>query len=361
MVIGIDASKLNAVNPTGVEIATKELIRALLKLDRSNIYWLYSPTPLTLEWTNFENVKNIVVPAKKLWTLWTLSREIKKRPPEIFWSPSNFLPYNLPKKSVATICDLAFHLFPRSYSLKARALSYFTLNRAIKSTSKLIAISQQTKKDLKRYFKVPGENIEVVYLGVRQDLNHNEFDFAVTYPNLDKYFIYVGRLELRKNLPNIIKAFHQFIATADAPVKLVLCGSRGFGYSTIKNLVKKLKLEDKVIFLGYVDASHLPALYQKSLGVIFASQYEGFGLNILEGFASNVPVLTSNFGAMAEIAGGAALLVDPNHVDEIAESYLELYQNQNLRQVLIEKGQVRLQDFSWEKAAEKLMEIWKNL
>lgn len=360
MIIGIDASKLVAINPTGVEISTQELIKALLKLDRANIYWLYSPLPLVSQWTNFENVKNVVVPAKKLWTLYALSREIKKRPPDIFWSPSNFLPYNLPKKSVATVHDLAFHLFPRSYPIKARALSYFTLRRAIKSASKLVAISQQTKKDLKRYFKVPGEHIEVMYLGTR-DLPTSEFDFSVTYPELDKYFICVGRLELRKNLLNIIKAFHQFIVAVNTPVKLVLCGSRGFGYSLIKNLVKKLKLEDKVIFMGYVNVNHLPTLYRKSMGVIFVSQYEGFGLNILEGFASNVPVMTSNFGAMAEIAGNAALLVDPNKINEIANGFKELYQNENLRQVLIEKGQIRLQYFSWEKAAKKLIELWKNL
>jgi len=361
MIIGIDASKLLAVNPTGVEISTQELIRALLTLDRSNIYWLYSPAPLTSEWMGWENVKNIVVPAKKLWTLWALGQEIKKRPPAIFWSPSNFLPYNLPEKSVTTIQDLAFHLFPKSYSLKARALSYFALKRAIKSASKLIAISQQTKKDLKHYFKVPGEHIEVIYLGVRKDLHPSEFNFEITYPNLDKYFIYVGRLELRKNLPNIIKAFHQFITATGAPVKLALCGSRGFGYPLIKNLVKKLKLADKVLFLGYVEANHLPTLYQKSLGVIFASEYEGFGLNILEGFASNVPVLTSNLGAMAEIAGNAALLVNPYNVSEIADGFTCLYRDENLRRVLIEKGRIRLQDFSWEKAAQKLMEIWKNL
>jgi glycosyltransferase involved in cell wall biosynthesis len=361
MIIGIDASKLVAANPTGVEIATQELVKALLGLDHSNTYWLYSPIPLTSQWTTSPNVRNVVVPAKKLWTLWALSREIKQRPPEIFWSPSNFLPYNLPPKSVATIHDLAFHLFPKSYSLKQRALSYFTLKRAIKSASKLITISQQTKKDLKRYFKVPGEHIEVIYLDVRRDLHPSEFNFETTYTSLDKYFIYVGRLELRKNLPNIIRGFHQFMTATNAPVKLVLCGSKGFGYSLIKNLVKKLKFEDKVLFMGYVNANHLPTLYQKSLGVIFASQYEGFGLNILEGFASHVPVMTSNFGAMAEVAGSAALLVDPKSVDEIAQGFRELYQNENLRQVLIEKGKTRLQDFSWENAAKKLMEIWKNL
>lgn len=360
MIIGIDASKLLAVNPTGVEIATQELIRALLKLDRQNTYWLYSPLALSPIWTEFENVKNVVVSARRLWTINALSGELKKRPPEVFWSPSNFLPYNLPKKSVATIHDLAFHLFPKSYSLKTRALSYFTLQRAIKSASKLVAISQQTKKDLKRYFKVPGERIEVMYLGVK-DLPSTEFDFSATYPNLDQYFIYVGRLELRKNLLNIIKAFNQFVTNTNAPVTLLLCGSRGFGYTSIKKLIKKLKLEDKVLLAGYVPANHLPALYQRSRGVIFASQYEGFGLNILEGFALGVPVMTSNFGAMAEIAGNAALLVDPKNVNEIAHGYRELYKNENLRQVLIEKGKVRLQDFSWEKAAGKLVEIWKNL
>jgi glycosyltransferase involved in cell wall biosynthesis len=360
MIVGVDASKLLATAKTGVEVSTTELIRALLKLDTENTYWLYSQSPINgIEFN--ERIKNVVVPGQRLWTLRALSSELKQRKPDIFWSPANFLPNNLPAKSVGTIHDLAFYLYPQSYPLKQRLLSLYTLKRAIKASAKLIAVSQQTKKDLKRYFNIPGENIEVIYHALRTDFGKPEIDLSVTYPGLNKYFIYVGRLELRKNLPNVIRAFVEFQKQTNEPVQLLLGGSRGYGYNRIIKLIKQLRAESSVIVKDYLPAEHLPTLYKKSLGLIFASQYEGFGLNILEGFAAGVPVITSDLGSMAEVAGGAALLVDPDDIDALSSGMLKLFNDPNLRQALIEKGKVRLAEFSWGRSAEKLMALWKNL
>lgn len=360
MIIGIDAGKLLTPAKTGVEIVAAELIKALLAIDSDNTYWLYSPAKLP-GITESERVKNIVVPGRWLWTLRALSKELRKRPPDIFWSPSNFLPFNLPAKAVATIHDLAFYLYPQSYSLKARLLSLYTLRRAIKVSAKLIAVSQQTQKDLKRYFGVPGEQIEVIYHALRTDFDQPEIDLATAYPQLTKYFIYVGRLELRKNLPNIIRAFAEFQKEAGEPVQLLLAGSPGYGYRRIVQLIKRLKLESSIILKNYLAARELPTLYKRSLGLVFVSQYEGFGLNILEGFAAGVPVLTGGRGAMAEVADGAALLVDPDDISSIAEGMQKLFRDENLRRALIERGKARLSEFSWERSAYKLIELWKNL
>jgi len=360
MIIGIDASKLLTPAKTGVEVSTAELIKALLKLDQVNTYWLYSPALLP-EIGAGERVRNIVVPGKRLWTLRSLSGELKRSRPDIFWSPSNFLPFNLPAKSVATIHDLAFYLYPQSYSIKSRLLSFYALRRAIRVSAKLIAVSQQTKKDLKRYFNVPGEHIEVIYHALRTDFDRPDIDLAALYPRLTRYFIYVGRIELRKNLPNIIRAFAEFQKEAGEPVQLLLAGSAGYGYGHIVRLVKRLGLQDSVVLKDYVPAEHLPTLYKRSLGLVFASQYEGFGLNILEGFAAGVPVLTSDRGATAEIAGAAALLVEPDSIAAISGGMLRLYRDEDLRQALIDKGRVRLSEFSWERSAQKLIELWKKL
>lgn len=379
MIIGIDAAKLLATRPTGVELSTAELITTLLRLDTANTYWLYSPEKLT-NIVESDRIKNIVVPGKRLWTLRALSKEIKQRPPDVFWSPANFLPFNLPPKSVATIHDLAFQLYPQSYPILGRFLSLYTLRRAVKVATKLIAVSQQTKKDLKRYFNVPGEKIDVIYHALRSDFNQPdtrpngsagrepvilagkpEVDINHDYPQLTKYFIYVGRLELRKNLPNVVRAFAEFQKQVTEPTQLLLAGSKGYGYPSIVKLIKQLGIESSVVIKDYISAEQLPTLYKKSLGLIFASQYEGFGLNILEGFAAGVPVLTSDLGAMSEIAGGAALLVDPDDIDAISGGMKQLFQDENLRRVLIEKGTARLADFNWERSAEKLIELWKNL
>ena len=362
MIIGIDASKLVVDKKTGVEISTSELIKAILKQDKHNTYWLYSLNPLPKSYLINDRVKNIIVPGKRLWTLISLSKELKQRPPDIFWSPSNFLPYGLPNKSVATIHDLAFYLFPESYTLKNKLLSKLTLKRAIKHASVLIAVSKQTKKDLKNYFSVPGENIEVIYHSLRTDLKLEPIDFKKKYPNLNKYFIFIGRLESRKNLINIIHAFYKFNQINHNPdIKLFLGGSKGYGYRKIIKLIKKLKLEDKIIISGYINLKHLDTLYKNSLGLIFPSLYEGFGLNILEGFAASVPVMTSNLGAMREISNGAALLVDPFDIASITNGFKELAYNKNLRQKLIIKGKDRLADFSWEESANKLINLWDKI
>lgn len=360
MIIGIDASKLITGNPTGVEVVTADLISAILRNDKNNTYWLYSSKPLPEHWLKNDNVKNVVVPGKRLWTQLYLSHELKRRPPEAFWSPSHILPNNLPKKSVATIHDLAFSLFPQSYPLKEQLLSLLAVKKAIKHASQLVAVSQQTKKDLKKYFKVPGENIEVVYHALRSDFVSSDKDLATLYPGLDKYFLYVGRLELRKNLPNIIQAFALFNRT-HPEVKLVLAGGQGYGYATIKKLIKKTRLTDKVVLLNYIPAENLSALYKGAIGLVFVSQYEGFGLTILEGFASNVPVLTSNFGAMAEVAGPAGLLVDPKDTKAIAKGMQDLYTDEKLQEILIAKGKNQLLKFDWDKSAQKMIELWNRL
>lgn len=360
MVIGVDASKLSVTQKTGVEVATADLVRAILRNDDRNEYRLYSPAPIRLNFPWGDRAKNVVVPGKRFWTQRCLSQEIRKHPPDIFWSPSHILPNYLPKKCVATVHDLAFHLFPDSYSFKERWLSTWAVKKAIKYASRLIAVSQQTKKDLKRHFNVSGEQIEVIYHALRSDFVPANFDFAATFPSLEKYFLYVGRIELRKNLPNIIRAFAQF-APGHPEIKLALAGNSGYGYGKIKQLIKKLHLADRVVLLGYVAASQLPTLYRRSLGVVFVSQYEGFGFPILEGWTSNVPVLTANRGAMAEVADNAAWLVDPGDIAAIAQGFTNLLSDEGLRQRLIAKGKTRLSEFNWDKSAQKMIELWTKL
>ncbi len=360
MIIGIDASAFLASAPSGVEITTRDLIMAILKLDTINTYWLYSRALIRADLPWSEHVKNIVVPGKRFWTQTHLSRALKNQPPDIFWSPSHTLPNNLPKKSVATVHDLAWYLLPQSYAWKSRFLSAVAVRKAIKRTSKLIAVSQQTKKDLKKYLHVLGEQIEVVYHALRTDFYPTEFDFSTIYPELDQYLLCVGRVELKKNIPNLLKAFAEFRISHPA-IKLVLVGGAGNGYASILKLIKKLRLSGTVKLLNYVPDGHLPVLYQKSLGIVFPSLYEGFGMPILEGFASQIPVLTADMGATREIAGNAALLVNPNNISAIEFGLNQLVDDSALRSQLITKGQVRLKDFNWETSAQKVINLWKTL
>ena len=360
MIIGIDASKLSAPHKTGVEVATTDLIKAILRNDPVNQYRLYSALPIDQNLLLNERIQNVVIPGRRFWTQRYLSRELRKNPPDIFWSPSHMLPNFLPAKSVATVHDVAFRIFPESYPLKDAWLSNLTVRKAARRATKLVAVSQQTKKDLKRYFHIPGENIEVVYHALRSDFIAKEIDFSTAFPKLDKYFLYVGRVELKKNIPNLLRAFARF-SSEQADVQLVLAGNPGYGYAQIKRLIKKLHLDKKVICLSYVPTDNLPALYAHALGIVLVSRYEGFGFPILEGWASGTPVLTSDIGATAEVAGKAALLVDPRDVVAIQKSLTTLCVDSELRQILIARGKTRLTEFSWDKSAQKMIALWKNL
>ena len=245
MIVGIDGSAFLVNNKTGVEITTCNLISAIINKDRMNEYWLYSSRPIK-NLPNFDNIKNKIVPGKKFWTQYYLSRELKHNPPDIFWAPSHMLPNFLPQKSVATIHDLTWKIIPSIYSPINRLSSKLTIDRAIKYATKFIAVSEQTKNDLMIHFNIPKEKIEVVYHALNKDFLNttNKPSFEIKTP----YFLFVGRIESRKNILNIIKAYVEFAKT-NQEIKLLLVGSPGNQHKEAKALVKslglnKLRLED---------------------------------------------------------------------------------------------------------------------
>lgn len=354
--IGIDATSFLSKNKTGVEKTTCNLILAILDKDPNNTYWLYSNAPIP-KLLKCENAINKVVPGVKFWTQYYLSKELKNNPPDIFWAPSHMLPNFLPKKSVATIHDLTWKIMPQIYSFSKRFFSALTVNRAIKNATKLIAVSNQTKKDLIKFFEVPGEKIEVVYHAV-DDVNPEDIDSDI---KIDMpYFLFVGRIESRKNVLNIIKAFGGFQKN-NKETKLLLVGLPGNQYNQARSLVDELNLESSVQFLDYVSDGELVSLYKNAIGFVFPSLYEGFGVPILEAFALNTPVITSNIGAMKEVTGNAALLVNPGSSEDISNAMNKLFADNNLREDLISKGSRRLNDFSWGESADKMINLWKTL
>ncbi len=363
MIIGIDSNAFLIQQATGVEVTTCDLITAILEQDTVNTYWLYSAAPIQADLPWNERIKNIIVPGAYLWTQRHLSQALKNDPPDVFWSPSNILPI-CPKtiKCVATIHDLAWHILGKNYSFKNRIYSLLAVKRAIKRADKLIAVSQQTKRDLKKYFSVPGENIAVIYHALRTGFQPSGVDLKPEFPELDKYILCVGRIEDRKNLQNLIMAWAKF-HPRHSDIKLALVGwpTDKKYYHGLLALIKKLNLGGNVVLMNYVDQKYLPDLYKSSLGLVFPSKYEGFGMPILEGWASEVPVVTSDIGATREIANGAALLVDPYNIEAIAQSIAKIIDEPAVRQNLISKGKRRGEDFSWSTSAQKVIELWKTL
>lgn len=354
MKIGIDATALVSPQPTGVEVVTRELLRALLELDRANLYLLYTPRPLDNSWSRFSHATNRVLPPKRFWVLTQLAPAILEDQLDVFWSPSNLLPSKLPAKTLATIHDLATVYFPQAYSWKTRLLSWITLMRAAKAT-KVIAVSQQTKTDFLNRFKLKSDKVVVI----PNALPH----LPEVQPGVSQYGDYiltVGRVEARKNPVTAIKAF-ALIAPNYPKLKLVFAGSMGYQADAAKELVKTVGLEDRVEFLGFVNNIQLANLYLHAKLVLFPSLYEGFGLPVLEAFHYGIPVVASNTPAVAEVAGNGALLINPVDALEVSQAIVRLLEEPELRARLIEQGTERLNMYSWESSAAKLLQIINSL
>ncbi|MDP2721108.1 MAG: glycosyltransferase family 1 protein [bacterium] len=365
MVIGIDASRIAREEKTGTENYSINIIKALTSIDKKNRYVLYfNKLPRFFDISQ-TNVSTKILTLPRFWTQFRLAYECLVSPPDILFVPAHTIPViRRPSlKTVVTVHDLgeeflaAYHQFPQKIYLN------WSTRYVAAHASHIISISKFTKEDLKTTLKVPSKRISVVYEGIDKELFYQRDKDLIArtrakYGLAGKYFLYVGTIQPRKNLVRLIEGFAQAnLSDTD----LVLVGTKGWFYEDIYKAPEKFSVSNHVRFLGYVDNEDLPILYSGALGLTFPSLYEGFGLPILEAFACNCPVLTSNIGSMAEVADFAALLVDPLDVKDISFGLRTLAGDSKLREKMVEEGQKRAQDFSWEKAARETLRVFEKV
>jgi glycosyltransferase involved in cell wall biosynthesis len=243
------------------------------------------------------------------------------------------------------------------------------IERAIRRADIIFTVSEFSKRQIMNLMNFDESKIKVIYNGLDQSFLHPDpqADLTELFRKLNikskEYIAFIGTFEARKNIERLIQAFSIFKKRADINrphLKLLIIGKASSGMFSdrkqqIMNLIDRLNLKEDVVLSGYVADQYLPALYRESALITFPSLYEGFGLPIIEGFASKVPVLTSNICSMPEIGGNAVILVDPYDVADIAEKLINSILNQDLRQQLIANGSERLKLFSWEYAANQML------
>lgn len=360
MKIGIDASRYVDEKATGVEWYSWHIIRGLLEVAAKNDeVILYSRSKLNSKDYKIgkAKVKNKVIERKRLWTLKGLSNEMKKNAPDVLFVPSHTLPLTLPKRSVIMVHDVAFKRIRSAYSFTQYHYLNWSTKFAVKNATQIIVPSEATANDLVEFFKCERKKITVIPHGFTPPETFDEKIFqdspVLSYFEIDpkmKYFLFVGRLESKKNLARLVEAFATFHSKNPA-YKLVLAGKRGHGFQEIWKKVKSLNLVEHVIMPGYITEEEKSALYAHCQAFVFPSLYEGFGLPILEAFYYGKPVLTSDNSSLPEVGGEGAVYVDAYSVDEIADG---------LRKVLKldgAKGKKILTGFDWKKAAKKTMKV----
>lgn len=424
MLIGIDASRANRRHKSGTEWYSYYLIRALAAIDKKNKYILYTDAPLsggladlTPETENntfitsvrangmqpvrspHNNFKAKVLhwPWRFFWTQGRLSLEMIFNRPDILFVPAHALPIIHPKTSVVTIHDIGFRhnalLYERSQigadnrrrrgfinfctrlvsggKYGANSFDYleWSTRFALKHAKKIIAISHFTKSELLSAYKVSPEKIDIVYNGYSEDLYRPLPDDAISQEILSRYgitkpyFFYVGRLEKKKNTAALIEAFALFKNSQGGNFKHKLClvGDASFGFDEIKYTIDEYALSNDVIVTGWVAEHDLPYIFSQAEAFVFPSNYEGFGIPLLQAMATKIPIAASNAASIPEIVGQAAILFNPKDSNDMALAIERVLFDTSLRQQLIEAGSQRVKDFSWAKSALETLNIFNSI
>jgi glycosyltransferase involved in cell wall biosynthesis len=278
-------------------------------------------------------------------------------------SSSFFLNRNV--KKILTIHDLIPLLYPESYSRNLARRWNTSLKLIINRADHLIAVSQKTKEDCIEYLNIPPENITVIpngYSNAFHPIANGEKvkkHIESTY-NLDKYILFIGRVEARKNLTTLIKAFHK-LKKSGLSHKLAIIGGMGWQHEEVLREIKRLELQSEVVFPGYVPEEDLVQFYNAADLFVYPSLYEGFGLPPLEAMACGTPVVTSNTSSLPEVVDDAGIMVDPLDVDALADSMHRVLTDDALQEKLRNKGIARAREFSWEKTAQKTWQVYEQV
>ena len=373
--IAIDVRCLMEENLTGVGEYTFNLLKYLLNIDSQNQYLLFfnkrepylghikklGKHNVTLCEFNYPN--KLLNSSLKFFNrpyLDSLIQSKHKKKIDLFFFPNiNFLSISPFCKYIATAHDLSFEIFPYFFSFKRRMWHNAVNSRKIfHKAKKIIAVSENTKRDLINLFNANPNKIQVVYSGI--DISRPEFaddKIKEKYNLPEKFILSLGTLEPRKNIETLIEAFQKLKQDTDLPHKLVIAGSNGWKYKTIFDLVEKLNLKNEIIFTGFIDIEDKPHLYKFADLFVYPSYYEGFGFPPLEAMACKTPVITSHTSSLTEVCANAAILIDPYNVNKLYWAIKEALTDENLQANLVGKGYVQAQKFKWQDTAENFLKI----
>ena len=361
MIIGIDARPLSYYF-AGIGHYLLNILDVLQRLDQENTYYLVSNKkinyrPENPRWHKIEGRAGRKL-LSSLWMQVFVPGFARRYRFDIFWGPRHHLPLLMSKrvKRVVTVHDLVHLRYPETMKPANLILERILMKRSLETADAVIAVSQASALDVTGFYrKVDPKRIHTIYSGVPQwPEGQDDADFIRTLPPY--YFLFVGTMEPRKNIAGIISAFERLPPEAYDGY-LIIVGETGWKINELKACLRNPKLGDRIILKGYIPRRHLKGLYQNAACLVFPSFYEGFGFPILEAMAFGTPVITSNTASMKEIAGDAALLVDPYRVEDIAGAMRRIIGDAELRSRLNREAASRLPLFSWQKCAEALMEI----
>lgn len=359
LTVAVDASRTTVARRTGTETYALQLIRALLALDTPHRYLLYfrdSPPPDLLP--AVPHAEQRVIPAPRLWTHFRFAAALWRARPDVTFVPSHALPLAFPGPAVVTVHDLGYIYFPEAHPGLSRRYLDWSTRHSVRRATRVIADSLATSRDLAAHYGVPQDKISVVYPGVDATLARvidGERLAAVRarYGLPETYLLFVGTLQPRKNIARIVRGYARWRRDSGRDdIGLVLAGQQGWLYDP-----RWVEGVAGVRLPGYIDDADVAALYSGALALLFPSLHEGFGFPVLEAMRCGTPVITSSTSSLPEVAGDAALLVNPRDEVAIARAIERVVADAELRAALVARGYRQAGQFSWQRAAEQTVRV----
>lgn len=375
MLIGIDATRANKPQKTGVEWYAWHVIQELKKItaEDGNSWILYANDPLMggLEdcpknW--FE--KRLSWPLPYGWTQIRLSAEMMKRPADVLFMPGSTLPRRSGRRTVVTVHDVGFRRYPQIYKKRQVRIHDAAMKEMKRRADVIVTVSEFSKREISDLYGINPAKIIVTYCGIdhhryRPHAASAEIASRLSRHRIPKpYFIAVGRLESKKNILTLIRAFHQFKSQSGAvdPYALVLAGMPGFGYEEIRAEIARSPVRDRIFELGYVPEADMPALLSGADALIHPSWYEGFGIPPVQAMACGCPVIASSAGSLPEVIGdGNALFFPPQDASALAHEMATLVSDRRFAEQLRTRGIERAAEFTWERTAKRTREVLTGL
>lgn len=363
MRIAIDITS-SRINQAGTSVYINNLIGSMQKLPTGHDFFLLEvghsrdmSKPKTLK-TRLNTLYRDII-----WTHGRLPLLVKKMNCDLLHMPANIIPITPPRRTIVTMHDTTVMRLPKNFTSWHRIYTNIMMLIAAKKAISIITVSQQSKRDIIQHLRAEPEKIKVIYEAaspIFQPIPSEQIETIRRKYNLNQFILTVGSIEPRKNLTRLITAFAQ-LRSHGYPGLLVHVGPKGWLCEDIENLVNRLQLKPYVRFLGYVPIPDLVALYNAAHMFVYPSLYEGFGLPVLEAMACGSPVITSNISSLPEIAGDAAVLVDPYNIESLYETMYRLWQDTTFTYDLIQKGLQRASQFSWERCARETLSVYEQV
>jgi glycosyltransferase involved in cell wall biosynthesis len=362
--VGVNSRLLLKDKLEGIGYFTLKNLERLTRNHPDCEFVLFFDRPYDRDFVFAKNVKPIVIPLPTrhpmLWHIYfeiLLPIYIRLYKIDVLFSPEGYVPTRVKSPMLCTIHDINFehdktYIGNRVYQ---RYMEYFT-PRFAKSANAVLTVSEFSKQDIATTYKIDENKIFNVESSANEDyITYSKEENERTrerYSNSCPYFYFVGSLQKRKNLTNLFRAFDLFKDKTQSNVKLLIVGSKKWWKGEIEDTFNAMRFKNEVIFTGRLPLEEVNRIASASIGLVFVSFFEGFGVPPLEAYRSSTAVITSNTSSMPEIAGEGALYANPYDVNSICEAMIRLYSNPLLREELIRKGQEQAKKYSWDKTAE---------